>query len=129
MKSNTKGVRGQGRRLTDAERLQILNIIGGPNPPSIRKIAREFGIDEKAVHKIKASYAVLLAVVGPEPKVNAPWLGLDRTLGTSRLGLWESTFSTFPLLLPLPFRSRDHAFTLLNLHKDFVYLSMLLHAV
>ena len=31
MKSNTKGVRGQGRRLTDAERLQILNIIGGPN--------------------------------------------------------------------------------------------------
>jgi len=51
--SGIKHARGKGTRLNDAQRLQIIDIIDRPNPPSMRSIARQFDVTEKAIHKIK----------------------------------------------------------------------------
>jgi CENP-B N-terminal DNA-binding domain len=44
--------RGSGKRLSDSQRLEIITKLEGPNPPSKRAIAREYGIVESSVRKL-----------------------------------------------------------------------------
>ena len=53
--SGAKRARGQGKRLYDAQRLEIVNIIDGLNPPSLRSIGRQFEVNEKVIRNIKES--------------------------------------------------------------------------
>ena len=47
---NGKGKRGQGKRLTDAERLEVIKVIEEKRK-SGREIARDFGVTEGAISK------------------------------------------------------------------------------
>ena len=50
---DSKRKRGEGRRLNDSERLQIIESREHPCSESMRSIARQFGINEKVVRIIK----------------------------------------------------------------------------
>ena len=52
-KVKVKRKSGEGRRLTDAERYEIIKIIEEPGRPSLRQIARDFEIGEKTVRNIR----------------------------------------------------------------------------
>jgi Tc5 transposase DNA-binding domain/CENP-B N-terminal DNA-binding domain len=45
--------KGEGKRLTDAERLQIIEALEGANPLSMRRIALNFGVGEKTIRNVK----------------------------------------------------------------------------
>ena len=45
--------KGEGKRLTDAERIQIIEALEGTNPMSMRRIALDFGVGEKTIRNIK----------------------------------------------------------------------------
>ena len=45
--------KGEGKRLTDAERLKIIEALEGENPISMRRIALNFGVGEKTIRNIK----------------------------------------------------------------------------
>ena len=47
-----KHKRGSGTCLKDAQRLQILDFLEQLLPPSIRQIARQFDVDEKAIRNL-----------------------------------------------------------------------------
>ena len=49
---NGRGKRGQGKRLTDAERLEVIKLIEEKRK-SGREIARDFGVTKAAIRKIK----------------------------------------------------------------------------
>lgn len=54
---------GEGRRLTDAERYEIIKIIEEPGRPSLRQIARDFEIGEKTVRNIRNQKDIIKARV------------------------------------------------------------------
>jgi hypothetical protein len=44
--------KGAGQRLSEAKRMQIIEMLESPNPPKIRKLARDFGFDEKSIREV-----------------------------------------------------------------------------
>ena len=49
---NSTHKRGAGPRLNDEQRLQILEIVEQPSPPSLRNIGRNFGVSEWAIRSL-----------------------------------------------------------------------------
>ena len=49
---NSTHKRGAGPRLNDEQRLQILEIVEQPSPPSLRNIGRNFGVSESAIRSL-----------------------------------------------------------------------------
>lgn len=47
--------KGDGQRLNDAQRLEIIGLLEQPKTPSMRNIARQFGVDEKVIRNLKAN--------------------------------------------------------------------------
>ena len=47
--------KGEGQRLNDRQRMDIINLLDRSKPPSMRSIAQQFGVDEKVIRKIKSS--------------------------------------------------------------------------
>ena len=47
--------KGEGQRLNDRQRMDIIYLLDQSNPPPMRSIARQFGVDEKLIRKIKSS--------------------------------------------------------------------------
>ena len=44
----------EGQRLNDCQRMEIINLFDKSKPPSMRSVARQFGVDEKVIRKIKS---------------------------------------------------------------------------
>lgn len=44
--------KGKGKRLSDAERMQIIEMLESPTPPKMRKLARDFGVDEGSIRYV-----------------------------------------------------------------------------
>mmetsp|Transcript_22281 Transcript_22281/g.32563 ORF Transcript_22281/g.32563 Transcript_22281/m.32563 type:complete len:148 (-) Transcript_22281:422-865(-) len=53
MNAANKRGKGRGRRLTDEQRLQIIQKLESRNAPSMRSIAREYGVNEKSIRYLK----------------------------------------------------------------------------
>ena len=51
--AGSKRKKGEGKRLNDEERLQIIKKLENPNYSSMRSIARDFGVGEKTIRDIK----------------------------------------------------------------------------
>ena len=46
------GQKGAGKRLSDVQRLEIIQSLDSSNPPSKRQLARQYEVDEKTIRKI-----------------------------------------------------------------------------
>jgi hypothetical protein len=45
--------KGSGKRLSDAQRLEIIGFLSSPNPAKMRKLARDYNVNEKSIRNIK----------------------------------------------------------------------------
>ena len=59
--AGSKRKKGEGKRLNDEERLQIIQKLENPNYSSMRSIARDFGVGEKTIRNIKKNMVTLKA--------------------------------------------------------------------
>ena len=57
----SKRKKGEGKRLNDEERLEIINMLENPNCSSMRSIARDLGVGEKTIRNIKSNMAAIKA--------------------------------------------------------------------
>ena len=53
--SERKCKQGAGKRLNDADRFQKTQLLSSHNPPSMRKIARNYDVNEKIIRKINVN--------------------------------------------------------------------------
>ena len=51
--------KGEGNRLSDRQRLEIIALLEQPKSPSMRNIARQYGVDEKTIRKLKANKNII----------------------------------------------------------------------
>lgn len=51
--------KGEGNRLSDRQRLEIIALLKQPKSPSMRNIARQYGVDEKTIRKLKANKNII----------------------------------------------------------------------
>ena len=54
------GRKGSGKRLSDAQRLEIIQSLDSSNPPSKRQLARQYEVDDKTIRKIYLQRSVIL---------------------------------------------------------------------
>jgi hypothetical protein len=47
--------RGEGPRLNDRQRMEIIASFDKPKPPSMRSIAQEYGVDEKTIRNLRSN--------------------------------------------------------------------------
>ena len=59
--ARSKRKKGEGKRLNDEERLEIINMLENPNCSSMRSIARDLGVGEKTIRNIKSNMAAIKA--------------------------------------------------------------------
>lgn len=57
----SKRKKGEGKRLNDEERLEIINMLENPNCSSMRSIARHVGVGEKTIRNIKSNMVAIKA--------------------------------------------------------------------
>jgi len=51
--------KGEGSRLNDRQRLEIIALLEQPKPPSMRNMARQYGVDDKTIRKLKANVCLV----------------------------------------------------------------------
>ena len=48
--------KGSEKRLSDAEQMQIIEVLASPNLPKMRKLAQDFGVDEGLIQYVNKNH-------------------------------------------------------------------------